>query len=154
MVGTIQERFEANFTKGDGCWNWEAYKDRDGYGRIVNAGKKRGAHRIAYQLYVGEIPDELQVLHRCDNPSCVNPAHLFLGTVADNMHDCMNKGRFTLPVHLSGGKAGGAKLTEEQVKTIREMRAAGVMQNDIAREFGVVRHTISRIVHHYSWAQT
>ena len=68
---TRKERFEEKYTKGDDCWEWQAYKDKDGYGRIPFLGKTQSAHRISYQLYVGDIPDGLCVLHKCDNPACV-----------------------------------------------------------------------------------
>lgn len=143
---TIQERFEAKFTKGEGCWNWTAGKYWDGYGKFKLDGRMQSAHRVAYQLHIGEIPEGMCVCHRCDNPSCVNPSHLFIGTTADNMHDCMAKGRTA-----SGEKNGSVKLTEEDVRTIRTMWENGIRQNDIAKEFDVVPQTISKIVLHQRW---
>ena len=148
MTGTIQERFEAKFTKSDGCWEWEAGKFQGGYGSIKIAGRQHQAHRVAYQLYVGEIPEGMCVCHRCDNPSCVNPAHLFLGTKSDNMRDCENKGR---RAHPSGEKHGRSKLTEEQVIEIRARRSEGARNIDLAKEFGVSRPTISHIVCYSEW---
>jgi hypothetical protein len=80
----------------DGCWNWTAYKDKDGYGIITLHGKSYRAPRFAYMLENGEVDDSLQVLHTCDNPSCVNPRHLRLGTNADNVRDRESKGRGVL----------------------------------------------------------
>jgi len=94
---TLLERFNAKYIKIEGgCWEWSASKHRQGYGRI-RLGKKEGktvqAHRVSYELFIGEIPSEKLVCHRCDNPSCVNPDHLFLGTHKDNMIDKYKKGR-------------------------------------------------------------
>ena len=148
MRKSIQDRFEERFIKSDGCWEWIAYKDGGGYGIIKIDGKKQKAHRVAYRLYVGEIPDGMCVCHRCDNPGCVNPGHLFLGTMADNMRDCENKGR---RVHPSGEKNGRAKLTEAQVVEIRVRYSEGDTQSELAKEFGVTQTAISHIVYGRNW---
>lgn len=145
---TFQERFEVKFEKGSGCWNWKASKDRGGYGQFRIAVKMQRAHRVAYQLYVGEIPDGLCCLHRCDNRLCVRPDHLFLGTQADNVHDCENKSR---GIHPTGEKHYCAKLTEEQVKTIRARWLDGARGVDLAIEFGVSQPTISMITTYRVW---
>lgn len=147
---TERERFEAKFVKGDGCWEWVASKDRWGYGRLKIFDKMQGAHRAAYQLYVGEIPDGLCVLHRCDNPACVRPDHLFLGTHTDNMHDCNDKGRRNRP---SGEKHYRTKITARQVLIIRAMRAAGARGVDLARKFGVTPGVVDKIIHYRTWAK-
>lgn len=144
----VLERFEAKFTKGNGCWEWTAQKDRKGYGKFCIANKKQGAHRVAYQLYVGEIVNGLHVLHHCDNPSCVNPSHLFLGTNADNVHDSVNKGRC---IRASGEKQHLAKLKEEQVRIIRERRNVGDGVAVLAKEFGVSEQNIRMIVRFRTW---
>lgn len=149
---TAQERFEAKFEKGDGCWNWKAGKQRDGYGQFRFAGRHQRAHRVSWMLYVGEIPDNLQVLHHCDNPSCVNPSHLFLGTIADNAHDRDSKGRCR-GAGPGGERHGGAKLTEKQVAAIRERRSAGARNTVLAKEFNVAQQTISSIVCRRRWAK-
>lgn len=148
MTDTIQERFESKFTKSDGCWEWTAGKFWDGYGSFRVAERKQKAHRVAYQLYVGEIPEGLCVCHHCDNRKCVNPAHLFLGTSNENMRDRDNKGRVA-----SGEKSGRAKLTEEQVIEARARYKDGVHIVDLAKEFGVAQSTMSYIVHHLRWTK-
>lgn len=76
-----------------GCWEWTGTKDKHGYGRVRVDQRKARAHRVAWEAFKGEIPAGLHVLHRCDNPGCVNPEHLFLGTHGDNMRDREAKGR-------------------------------------------------------------
>ena len=93
MKKTITERFWDKVRVTGGCWMWTSARDRWGYGRFRTEVSHVGAHRMAWMLAVGLIPGDLCVLHRCDNPSCCNPDHLFLGTAKDNIHDAMRKGR-------------------------------------------------------------
>lgn len=147
MTGEILKRFEEKYTKAKGCWEWNAGKTREGYGMFGFDGRVQGAHRVSYRLYVGEIPIGLYVCHRCDNPSCVNPEHLFLGTHADNMLDCKSKGRFA-----SGENHGNANLSDAQVIEIRLRYSDGERGTDLAKEFGVSQQAISKIIRGISWA--
>jgi hypothetical protein len=119
-----------------------------GYGTIWHGERKMKmrAHRYAYELAYGPIPDDLCVCHRCDNRACVNPAHLFLGTRADNLADMRQKGR-----GAKGAEHGRSKLTEEQVLGIREAAAAGEFQPAIAERFGVSRETVNLIHNRKIW---
>lgn len=96
-IGGVWDRFWPKVEFGNCCWNWTGGKDRKGYGRVhlsVDGSRKSAkSHRVAYEMFKGEIPRGMEILHACDNPSCVNPAHLSVGTRADNMQDAAAKGR-------------------------------------------------------------
>lgn len=109
-----------------------------------------GAHRISYRIYNGEIPYGMYVCHHCDNPRCVNPEHLFLGTQADNMHDCAVKGRKT-PSGSIGERHGMSKLSASQVIEIRERNSHGERGSELADEYGMSRAAISLIVNRHIW---
>lgn len=145
---TIQERFESKFAKKDGCWEWVAHRNNMGYGKFALNGRMQYAHRVSYELYIGAIPNDLQVLHHCDNPACVNPSHLFIGTPSDNMRDCANKGR---SAHPYGEKNTHSKLSEWQVKEIRARYFLGTLQASLSRDYSVTHQTISDIVLHKTW---
>ncbi len=131
----------------DECWPWLASGDVRGYGQfgLLPAGTRTMfyAHRIAYYLATGKQPGPLCVCHKCDNPSCCNPAHLFLGTQADNMADMRIKDRACV-----GSGHGSSKLTEAQVLEIRASNAPGVA---LAAKYGVKRSTISLIKSRRCW---
>ncbi len=129
-----------------GCILWKGRPDRGGYGKITNRRRTLKAHRVAYELLVGPIPDGLDVLHHCDNPPCVNPTHLFLGTDADNVADMVAKGR-----HAYGERNGQSKLTAELVHEIRLRHQAGERQKDISEAISVTSACISDIVLRKRW---
>lgn len=139
-----------DFIGTDECWEWQSAKDKDGYGKFWLNRKYQQAHRVSYQLCVGLIPDGLYVLHNCslgDNSSCVNPAHLWLGTTVDNTHDRNKKGRTA-----KGEKQGSSKLTSSQVIQIRsELANKNKNQTELAKEFGVCCATINNIFHKVIW---
>jgi predicted XRE-type DNA-binding protein len=140
---TLRERFEQKVDRSsaDGCHLFQAgAQTRSGHRMIWNQGRMHLAHRIAWELERGPIPEGICVLHRCDNPPCVRVDHLFLGTVGDNNADRDAKGR---QVALRGEEHGSAKLTEEQVAAIRELASADVPQALIARAVGVSQSHVS-----------
>lgn len=136
----------------ESCWLWKNSKDRNGYGHFKLGGRTQYSHRVAWQLANGNIPEGLDVCHSCDTPSCCNPKHLFLGTHQDNMDDMANKGRQR---GLRGERNSQHKLTLEQVKQIRERYSAGgVLQRELAAEFGVSQPMIGYIVRREFWAES
>jgi len=125
------------------CWQWNGTKDKDGYGRFFS-GKHTKSHRLSYSLQYGDISEGMCVLHKCDNPSCVNPNHLFLGTHKDNSIDMVNKGRNP---DIRGENNPYAKLTNEQIKEIRKLgESTDLSQQKIADKYGVCQRHISRIL--------
>ncbi len=169
MSPSTAERWASHVAIGDGCWVWLGARDKKGYGRFKDPARKSAAcaHRISYEHFVGPIPAGLFVCHRCDNPACVRPDHLFVGTHRDNMDDMAAKGRSTFtrwpelicrpwldcPERLCrGADHPSAKLTLERVRSIRQRIAAGETQTGLAREFGVTQANISSIVRRKTWA--
>lgn len=151
MRKTLEERFWEKVDKkgSDECWEWVACLVA-GYGLFGGDQKVEMAHRVSWKLHYGLIPNGLCVLHRCDNPPCVNPVHLFLGTHADNMRDRDQKGRGKVP-DQKGEANSGAKLTAEDVREIRRRIGNGEKQQALADEFDVVQPSISHIIHGRTW---
>lgn len=143
------DRFWSKVKISDGCWEWTAATDHCGYGRFGIRGRNRLAHRVSFCIHVGPVPEGMCVLHRCDNPPCVNPDHLFLGTQKDNMRDRDSKRRTP-----SGESHAKSPLTWADVAEIRRRYAAGGCSlNALAREFGVTNQSISKIVLRKSWRE-
>jgi hypothetical protein len=150
-MSDFEARFWAKVEKTDGCWLWRGAKSSGGYGCIGWDGKIVGAHRASWLLRHGIIPGGLHVLHKCDTPACVNPAHLFLGTNLDNMKDRNAKGRCRSR-GLPGDRAARRKLASVDVIDIRAMVADGVQQKDVARIYGVHKATVNDLVLRKTWA--
>ncbi len=156
--GTVEEQFWRNVTKGDGCWTYKRVSQR-GYGKIRANGKHLRAHRLSWEMANGPIPVGLLVCHSCDNPSCIRPDHLFLGTNADNAADRNAKGRTARgPASVQknparGERSGMAVLTTAKVKRIRRLYATGhYSQQAIADVIGIDQTHISRVVRGVAWA--
>lgn len=144
---TLRQLFMAKVKITDGCWIWQGSLTVHGYGRLQYMNKSLRAHRVAYELFVGPIEEGTQICHHCDNGACVRPAHLFQGTIADNLHDMVEKGR-----SLTGEKNVKAKVTAEDVSEIRRLYAQGNMtQQQLAVLFDLKQITISNIVLHKTW---
>lgn len=140
----MMERFLSKVAKTESCWLWIGAKSGRGYGAFRSPDEQK-AHRFSYSRYVGQIPQGFSVCHRCDNPACVNPDHLFVGTHADNMKDKMSKGRGN---HLVGTKHPRSKLTESQVIAIR---ADNRRQVEIAESYGIKQAQVSEIKRRIAW---
>ena len=132
-----------------GCLEWTGSTNRLGYGRMRVGGHCREAHRVAWVLAHGQIPLGLDVLHSCDNRACVNVAHLWLGTHADNMADMVAKGRGR---GLRGELNGHSRLTEHIVRDIRASKKAGIPYRTIAANLGIPAGTVHNVVKFKSWA--
>jgi len=142
-----KEQFLSKVKKSKDCWIWQGAISGRGYGNVTFDGRTTGAHRVSYILFKGEIVGTKDVCHTCDNPSCVNPKHLFLGTRTDNMHDAMKKGRIACgercPQHILNGN---------QVEKIRKIyEAGGRTQRSIAKQFGVDYRRINDIIKNNNW---
>lgn len=144
----VHTRFWRMVEKGPGCWEWTGARVEGGYGIFQAGGRARRAHRFLFTLQGNPVPAWLQVCHRCDNPSCVRPDHLFWGTAKENVRDCVIKGRRRPPL---GAAHGMARLSDGDVIAIRRRRCAGEGGSDLGREYGVCPATISLIVNRKHW---
>ena len=134
---------ERCIVSSQGCIEWAGYRTVDGYGHIKIKGKIWKTHRLSYTLFIGGIPEGKCVLHKCDNPACCNPNHLFLGDWNDNNKDRATKGRSAV-----GERSGRAKLTDYQVGQVRELYSTGeYTQVSLGYKYGVSSHQIGMIVH-------
>lgn len=162
---TLEARFWQKVEKGDPdeCWEWRGWRDDGGYGCISVRGRRVRSHRVVWELTDGPIPAGLCVCHTCDNPPCVNPAHLWLGTNADNVADKMAKGRhgtgrglahgrYTKPERTPRGEGHGrAKVTDVQVRAMRERHEAGATQIALDHEYGISSGVVNKIVNRKLW---
>lgn len=143
-MSSVYDRFWSKVDKcgEDECWEWTGFRLPSGYGRLWNTAGKPVLypHRLSYEIHIGEIDDGYHVCHHCDNPACVNPSHLFVGTATDNARDRAKKGR------------NGSKLTPSQARKIRQRIEAGDALEDIAESFGVVYQTVYNIKRGATWS--
>lgn len=147
MKKTTEQRFWEKVDKSGDCWLWVAGRNSHGYGTFGVCGSSMLAHRVSWYLSNGTIPSGMYVCHKCDNTSCVNPSHLFLGTQKDNMGDCSRKGRVN---RLLGERHPRTNLTEPMVKQMRELK--GSMSNrELGRKFGVSKSCARNIVNYKRW---
>lgn len=145
-------RFLSRINQSETCWLWTGAPDRFGYGRISLGGrnaKALKAHRASWILFRGKIPEELCVCHKCDVKLCVNPEHLFLGTIADNNHDMFNKGRGN-PGSPPGQQHWNSKLTDDEVLEIRKHSIDGTSKKHLAEKYDVDLSVIYRVI----WRET
>jgi hypothetical protein len=152
----LADRFWEKVKKSDGCWEWRGAKNKHGYGNLKYQGKYLGAHRVSWELTNGLLPKGVSVLHKCDNPSCVRPDHLFLGDHGTNARDMVAKGRSRMQAQpetvLRGTQQNQAKLTDEKVREIRRLVARGVLtKKDIAAMYGVSDSLISCVTNGRNW---
>jgi HNH endonuclease len=150
-LGTYEERFWKRVKKSSKCWEWQGRLEESGYARIKRQGQRTQifVHRLAWELVNGLIPDGLDILHTCDNRKCVRPTHLFLGTATDNMQDMLRKGRAN---KARGERHGNVKLSEQDIRAIRERASSGEPQMKLAIEYDVHFMTINKIVRRQRWA--
>lgn len=142
------DRFWRKVDQSGDCWLWMGSRHPQGHGYSVipGTGRVTYAHRVAWMLTHGDIPPGLEVCHKCDNPPCVRPDHMFLGTHLDNMRDSAAKKR-----HQYGERSVHAKFTEDDVRTIRRRHAAGEGITAMSREYGVYHGAISAICLRRNW---
>jgi hypothetical protein len=137
----------SNTEAGTPCIEFEGYRDKNGYGRKRRDGRLHLAHRLSYADAHGPIPAGLEVCHHCDNPPCINPEHLFLGTHKENMNDRDRKGR-----GHHGTRHARAKLDPDRVRQIRALVCAGQAMRAVARHMGVSYRAINAIISGETWA--
>lgn len=150
----LVHRFWSYVEKGPNCWEWKGSKFTNRYGQFRVYTKKVKAHRFSWIINGGFIPEGYCILHKCDNPPCVRPDHLFLGTNSDNTHDAIRKGRAALGKnlkHYCGENHPHSKLTEDLVRKIRRLHKEGKSKYGLARKYGIGETTVGQIVNRITW---
>lgn len=148
----LADRFWSKVHKTNTCWLWTGSKSDKGYGKLYSGGPDGTtvrANRVSWELHFGPIPKGKHVLHECDNPSCVRPSHLFLGSHLQNMQDRDKKNR---RIAIKGENHVMAKLCDEDIRTIRQLGNNKIGQRKIGKQFKVSQRTVWRIIHRKSWA--
>jgi hypothetical protein len=147
----VADGFWSKVQIGPDCWIWIGFTNRQGYGYLAKGGTERGnyyAHRVSWEIHFGLVPHGMLVLHHCDNPSCVNPAHLWLGTNHDNVRDRDKKSRGALPDN-KGESNGQHKLIASNIPVIRSL---DLSQRAIGKIYGITQPTVSEIRSRKLWA--
>lgn len=142
-------KLHGKIQNANGCWEWKGFRLKTGYGKFSYKRKSYLAHRISWYLFNGPIPDYLCVCHKCDNPPCINPEHLFLGTQVDNIQDMIKKNRRD----FKGENAPYRKLSSNQVLKIRELIQNGVKQKEICRIFDITQGHVASIKYRRCWKE-
>lgn len=148
--GTLASNYWKNVVKGvgeDDCWSWSGHSHK-GYGRVCIDYKYKQAHRVSWELHFGPIPEGMLVCHKCDNPPCTNPKHLFIGSHLDNNDDKISKGR-SAPQH--GENNPSAKANAALIIKIFEMKKSGMRNCDISREVGLGQVVVCQILKRDRW---
>lgn len=144
IVGYLLSRIKVN---GAGCFEWQGWRGSGGYGELLVDGRQKKAHRISYEAFRRPIPPGVNVCHHCDNPCCINPSHLFLGTQLDNMRDAAEKSRMR-----HGSAAGNAKLNDAMVREIVGRYGSGESIASISREVGISQGVVKRVIRGEAWS--
>lgn len=150
------ERFwsKIKFAGTDDCWEWQANRSIAGYGKYKVSGEKRLAHRLLFIQLYGAIPSDIMVCHKCDNPACCNPNHLWAGTAKDNIQDMIKKGRANKSrngIYPRGSEHWQAKLSETDIPTIRERLLSGELKSSIAKSYGITVTPLRQIELGITW---
>jgi len=146
---SISEHMKNYQIDSKGCWIFGGNHDKNGYGIFMHGrGKQLRAHRVSFEFHHGGLNAEMLVCHSCDNPSCINPNHLFMGTPKDNTQDMIKKGR---KANCEGSNHPLSKLDEIDVLFIRQERSFGKKLKDIANDYGITFQTVSDICRGKTW---
>lgn len=164
---TSNERFWGHVSKTDGCWEWTGSTQGRGYGSFFADGRSHQAHRWIYEQFFGPQPKHIHICHKCDNPICIRPDHLFAGTRSDNMKDCAGKGRNVMQkfpershfkgknnIQCRGERQGNSKLKSQDIAEIKSLASSGLSSARIAPMFGVHPAHVRKIVRGNAWAHT
>lgn len=155
LLPIYEERFKKRYfnyveksKSTEGCWNWTGAGTKEGYGHISYKAKVKKSSRIMWEWIYGKIPNKMIICHNCDNPKCVNPDHLFLGTDAINRVDCMKKGRMK---YFHGENCSQAKLKDFQVLEIKKLLKDGFSITELAKMYSMGKTTIAHIKNGDNW---
>jgi hypothetical protein len=143
-----QERFFQKIKKTEACWIWTGRKNWKGYGEVKCNNKSYKSHRLSWIIHFGCIPEKMCILHKCDNPCCVNPNHLFLGTHQDNMIDMFQKGRGN---RAFGTRVTPSKLNEEKVRSLRNDFYSGMKRDDILMKYSISKRAMYLVAKRITW---